>query len=53
MTRSQLVLRLPSNSLCYREVVFCVKMRCSLEIVDEYELILASILLTSNCNGSA
>ena len=35
MTRSRLVLSLPSNSLCYREVVFSVKMRCSLEIVDE------------------
>ena len=33
MTRSRLVLSLPS--LCYREVVFSVKMRCFLEIVDE------------------
>ena len=35
MTCSRLVLSLPSNSLCYREVVFSVKMRCSLEIVNE------------------
>ena len=38
ITRSRLVLRLPSNSLCYREVVakkFSVTMASRFEIVDE------------------
>ena len=36
ITRSRLVLRLPSNSLCYRECFFLpVMMASRLEIVDE------------------
>ena len=35
ITRSRLVLRLPSNSLCYREVVFLFTMASRFEIIDE------------------